>query len=215
MKKVWQTIFTLLFVIVSCIVVISVTGSPVERYEFEQGSIFANRETETGTTFVIVDKENTYKSTSLINKSTSLINKSTPEVVEDLIGKWKVDRLYSYGVGSSKNDEQTIKKLIGTEIIFSSNSIKFGKEKTKKPIFYKVSKSSDESFFSDMNWLKESTVATDLNLQSLKEISVYEDAKYEKIYYGDANIMYYTINKELILNKDGDLFLLVKSDFAK
>jgi len=188
--------------------VISVTGSPVEKYEFEQGSIFANRETETGTTFVIVDKENTYKSTSIINKS-------TPEVIKDLIGKWKVDRLYSYGVGSSKNDEQTIKKLIGTEIIFSSNSIKFGKEKTKKPIFYKVSKSSDESFFSDMNWLKESTVATDLNLQSLKEISVYEDAKYEKIYYGDANIMYYTTNKELILNKDGDLFLLVKSDFAK
>ena len=201
-------IFILLFVIVSCIVVISVTGSPVEKYEFEQGSIFANRETETGTTFVIVDKENTYKSTSIINKS-------TPEVIKDLIGKWKVDRLYSYGVGSSKNDEQTIKKLIGTEIIFSSNSIKFGKEKTKKPIFYKVSKSSDESFFSDMNWLKESTVATDLNLQSLKEISVYEDAKYEKIYYGDANIMYYTTNKELILNKDGDLFLLVKSDFAK
>lgn len=208
MKKVWKMIFILLFVIVSCIVVISVTGSPVEKYEFEQGSIFANRETETGTTFVIVDKENTYKSTSIINKS-------TPEVIKDLIGKWKVDRLYSYGVGSSKNDEQTIKKLIGTEIIFSSNSIKFGKEKTKKPIFYKVSKSSDESFFSDMNWLKESTVATDLNLQSLKEISVYEDAKYEKIYYGDANIMYYTTNKELILNKDGDLFLLVKSDFAK
>ncbi|WP_458121552.1 hypothetical protein [Paenibacillus sp. Z6-24] len=145
-----------------------------------------------------------------ITNSAVVINKSTPELVEDLIGKWKVKRIYAYGVGSSKNDEQTIEKLIGTEIILSSNSIKFGKEKNKKPIFYKVSKSSDESFFSDIDWIKESTIATNLNLQSLKEISLYEDAKYKKIYYGDGNIMYYTNNKELILNKDGDLFLLVK-----
>lgn len=135
---------------------------------------------------------------------------SNSELMESLIGKWKIDSLYAYGFGGSKNDEQDIKKLIGTEIIFSSDSIKFGDEAEEKPIFYKVSKFSDESFLSDIDWIKESAMDTDLNPQTLKELSLYEDEQYEKFYYGDGNITYYTDKGELILDQDGDLFLLVK-----
>lgn len=145
-----------------------------------------------------------------ITSASVVPDKSNSELIERLIGKWEIDRIYVYGVGGSKNDEQDIKKLIGTEIIFTSNSIKFGDEAEEKPIFYKVSKSSDESFLSDIDWIKESTMGIDLNPQTLKEISLYEDDQYENFYYGDGNITYYTDKGELILDQDGDLFLLVK-----
>ncbi|WP_155288098.1 hypothetical protein [Paenibacillus odorifer] len=135
---------------------------------------------------------------------------SNSELMETLIGEWKIDSIYAYGVGGSKNDEQDIKRLIGTKIIFTSDSIKFGNEAEEKPIFYRVSKSSDECFLSDIDWIKESTMDTDLNPQTLKEISLYEDEKYEDFYYGNGNITYYTDKGELILDQDGDFFLLVK-----
>ncbi|MEK4852831.1 hypothetical protein NST04_23470 [Paenibacillus sp. FSL H7-0756] len=145
--------------------------------------------------------------------NTSVVpDNSNSRIIKSLIGKWKIDSLYAYGVGGSKNDEADIKKLIGTEIIFSSDSIKFGNETKEKPIFYKVSKISDESFLSDIDWIKESTIDTDLNPQTLKEISLYEDEQYEDFYYGDGNITYYSDKGELILDQDGDLFLLVKME---
>lgn len=134
---------------------------------------------------------------------------SNSELMETLIGKWKIDSIYAFGVSGSKNDQQDIQKLIGTEIIFSSDSIEFGNEVEEQPIFYKVSKISDESFLSDIDWIKESTMGTNLNPQTLKEISLYED-EYKNFYYGNGNITYFTDKGELILDQDGDLFLLVK-----
>lgn len=139
-------------------------------------------------------------------------NISDSKLIEELIGKWKIDSIYAYGVGGSKNEEADINKLIGTEIIFSSDSIKFGNEAEVKPIFYKVSEFSDKHVISDINWIKESTLNTDLNIETLKEISLYEDHQYKNLYYGQGNITYYTDNGELILDENGDLFLLVKID---
>ncbi|WP_144024433.1 hypothetical protein [Paenibacillus borealis] len=73
-----------------------------------------------------------------------------------------------------------------------------------------MSKSSDESFLSDIDWIEESIMSTDLNPQTLKEISLYEDDQYANFYYGDGNITYYTDKGELILDQEGDLFLLEK-----
>ncbi|WP_379142986.1 hypothetical protein [Paenibacillus sp. sgz500992] len=148
--------------------------------------------------------------TNIASSSSVIPDKSNSELIEKLMGKWKIDRIYAYGVGGSKNDAQDIKKLIGTEIIFTSISIKFGDEAEEKPIFYKLSKSSDESFLSDIDWIEESTMSTDLNPKTLKEISLYEDNQYENFYYGDGNITYYTDKGELILDQDGDWFLLEK-----
>ncbi|QQZ60792.1 hypothetical protein JI735_30795 [Paenibacillus sonchi] len=158
------------------------------------------------------DVARTVTSATKITNTSVVPDDSNTQLIDSLIGKWKIDSLYAYGVGGSKNDEQDIKKLIGTEIIFSSDSIKFGNEAEEKPIFYKVSRFSDESFLSDIDWIKESTMDTDLNPQTLKEISLYEDEQYKNFYYGDGNITYYTDKGELILDQDGDLFLLVKME---
>ncbi|MEK5029597.1 MULTISPECIES: hypothetical protein [unclassified Paenibacillus] len=148
--------------------------------------------------------------TNIASSSSAIPDKSNSELIEKLMGKWKIDRIYAYGVGGSKNDAQDIKELIGTEIVFTSSSIKFGDEAEEKPVFYKLSKSSDESFLSDIDWIEESTMSTDLNPQTLKEISLYEDNQYVNFYYGDGNITYYTDKGELILDQEGDLFLLEK-----
>ncbi|MOA69556.1 hypothetical protein D3C78_1978150 [compost metagenome] len=53
---------------------------------------------------------------------------------------------------------------------------------------------------------------TDLNLQTLTEIILYEDNQYRSFYYGDGIVTFYTDEGELFLEYDGDLFLLVKME---
>ncbi|AIQ14540.1 hypothetical protein [Paenibacillus durus] len=127
--------------------------------------------------------------------------------IQSIMGTWKIVHVYAYGQGGSSNDEDDIKKLIGTEISFSSNSIKFGGEAEVKPIYYKVSKSSDEKFLSDIYWLQEST---DLNVETLKEISIYHDESLTDFYYGSGNITYLSDKGDFLIDEGGDIFELVK-----
>lgn len=148
-------------------------------------------------------------SSSTANVSAAPTNNEN-ELLENVMGEWKIDRVYAYGVGGSRNDMDDIIALLGTKILFSANAFKFGNEPEKKPVFYKLSDSSDELFNSNIDWLEKSTLSTDLNVQTLKEISLYEDDQYRNFYYGDGNFTYYSDKGELILEHDGDLFLLVK-----
>ncbi|WP_144024432.1 hypothetical protein [Paenibacillus borealis] len=44
--------------------------------------------------------------TNIASSSSVIPDKSNSELIEKFMGKWRIDRIYAYGVGGSKNDEQ-------------------------------------------------------------------------------------------------------------
>ncbi|MBD3920901.1 hypothetical protein H8B09_19200 [Paenibacillus sp. PR3] len=137
------------------------------------------------------------------------------EPLGKIIGKWKIDNVYAYGEGGSRNDEEDIKNIIGMEITLSLDSIQIGSEMIQ-PIYYQIEDSSSEDFYNTTDWLRS---ISDLDVDKLKLISIYKDKLLKDLFYGDEKVDYYTNvyyysssnEGELYTDIGGDLFHLIRT----
>ncbi|OWR31428.1 hypothetical protein CDO73_06770 [Saccharibacillus sp. O23] len=134
----------------------------------------------------------------------------TSEIVQELLGTWKIEKVYAYGVGGSRNGEEDVKNLLGAKVIYEADSMKFGDQDPVGPIFYQITGSNESDFSTGKDWLEKSTINNHLDVDKVIQISVFKDDRYRYMYFGDGNTILRLDQGKFVLNHDGDLFWLTK-----
>ncbi|MGC5324652.1 hypothetical protein [Brevibacillus sp. SYSU BS000544] len=129
------------------------------------------------------------------------------EPVKNILGEWKIDRIFAHGKGAKYTDDEMKDNFIGKTVIYSVDSMKFGDQETLKPIYYQVSEPLDlleqlrDRDFSDLPKIDNDT---------LKMITIHENKSMDDIYPSRGSVLYITNNNELLLLEGGNLLVLVK-----